>query len=114
MAVPASNAQPITVYRGEQPVIPFAPPSGTVSLAGKALEIYIAVGLGSTPLFTYTESSGISLTVEASGTFTWTITRAQLLTLTREGYSWELWDVTAHERLAGGVLIVNPSSRPTS
>lgn len=108
-----TNAQFIEVYRGELPVIPFAPPTAT-TVAGKTLTLYVSIFPGEPVLFTYTTSSGISVTDEAAGEFTWSIPRADLLTLLGERYTWELWDTTASERLAGGTLLVNGSSRPTS
>lgn len=108
-----ANAQIVTVYRGEAAVIPFSPSTDT-SVASKELAIYLTVEYGTTATLTFTESDGISVTAESTGDFTWTISRARTLALSRESYKWELWDLTASERLAGGTLNVLPSSRPTS
>lgn len=108
-----AHAQIVVVYRGEEPVIPFAPATAT-SVAGKELVLYLAVYFGTPPTYTFTEADGLTVTDETAGEFSWTITRARLLLLTDERYTFELWDLTADERLAGGTLIVHPSSRPTS
>ena len=107
------NAQIVEVYRGEEPVIPFAPPSAS-SIASKTLVLYLAQYFGSTPLFTFTVGDGLTIDDATAGTFTWTITRARLLTLTGDEYTWETWDTVLSERLAGGRLFVRASSRPTS
>lgn len=107
------NAQIVTVYRGEAAVIPASPTTDT-SVATMALVIYISTYIGAVPTITLTESDGITITTEATGDFTVTISRARTLALPLDRYYFELWDLTGNERLAGGTLLVEPSSRPTS
>lgn len=115
----AVGDQTLTVRRGEDVVIPFAPPS-PVDITGYSLAFNVSPSPGEsiTSGFPLTIGAGITVTDAEAGEYRVTIPKAVTMLLTSGGpYAWDCWRTTTggEKRLAGGRLVVKePVRRPAA
>lgn len=110
--------QTITIRRGEDAVIPFAPAEAT-PITGWSLAFNVSTTPGAAVAtgFPLTVGSGITVTSAADGTFTVVIPKSVTKLLTSGGqYFWDVWrtDLGSETPLGSGKLAVKEPVRPPS
>jgi hypothetical protein len=109
-----TDGQTITVYRGEEAVVPFTGPTPAVDITGWPIVVSVAAAAGQTVLHTYTVAGGdVTITDGPAGAWSLTIPWEDTAALPAPAYRWDAWHGTTRVPLAGGHLVVRePVRRP--